>query len=688
MPNHLAGQTSPYLLQHADNPVEWYPWGETALQRARAENKPILLSIGYSACHWCHVMAHESFEDLQVAVLMNAHFINIKVDREERPDLDQIYQDAHYMLNHRPGGWPLTMFLTSDQLPFFGGTYFPKTARHGMHGFIDLLPRVAELFHTRQADITQQNAALLKLFSQMLPAPDDLTGDFPGDSHQIIEEAWTRLYHLYDRIDGGFGDAPKFLHPAELAFCLRCFVAEGKQDALQLVTHTLEKMAAGGLYDQLGGGFCRYSTDRYWRIPHFEKMLYDNALLLPLYADAWLITQNPVFQRVVEETIAWAVQEMWIGKDDREGGAFCSSLDADSEGEEGKFYIWTRDAVQATLTHEEYAVTAAYYGLDRPPNFEHAFWHLERVQTIAETAHQLHLSETKTQYLIEQARQKLISARVQRVRPGRDDKILTSWNALMIKGLARAGQVFQRPGWVALAQQAVDFINRRLWINGRLLATCKDGKAHLDAYLDDYAFLLDGLLTLIQTNFRQRDLGFAQALAEVLLDQFEDTETGGFFFTSRDHEKLIHRVKTGHDNATPAGNGIAAIALQRLGHLLVESRYLQAAECTLRVFFRDIRHQPNTHCSLMIALEELLTPPRIILLRGEQEALSTWQTALIPHTLQSMIVALPAGLTDLPDALNKPSPANGKVGAWLCEGRRCLPEIQQMDTLVAICNRR
>ncbi len=678
--NHLALETSPYLLQHADNPVEWYPWGEAAFQRARAENKPILLSIGYSACHWCHVMAHESFEDPEVATVMNAHFINIKVDREERPDLDQIYQDAHYMLNHRSGGWPLTMFLTPEQLPFFGGTYFPKTARHSMHGFIDLLPRVAEFFHARQTDIEQQNSALLKLFTQSLPAG----GDEYIRSRQPIEAAWIRLHHLHDATFGGFGDAPKFLHPAELAFCLRRFVMDGNQDALQLVTHTLEKMAAGGLYDQLGGGFCRYSTDRYWHIPHFEKMLYDNALLLPLYADAWLITKYPVFQQIVEETIAWIIREMRITEGDQGLCAFYSSIDADSEGEEGKFYVWTREAIQAILTPQEYTAIAAHYGLTRSPNFEHVFWHLEVVQSVTAVANQQQLSESTVKALIESARHKLLQAREQRIHPGRDDKILTSWNALMIKGLARAGRVFQRPDWVSLAQQTADFMHQRLWKNGRLLATFKDGKAHLNAYLDDYAFLLDGLLTLIQAEFRQRDLDFATALAEVLLDQFEDPTAGGFFFTSHDHEKLIHRAKTGLDNVIPSGNGIAATALQRLGHILDEPRYLQAAERTLQLFSGEILRQPNTHCGLLVALEEFLTPPRMIILRGEKAALSDWQTALIPHSLRSLSVALPAELTNLPVNLNKPLSADEQMSAWVCEGRHCLPEIQQLEALLTV----
>ncbi len=679
MPNHLAGETSPYLLQHAENPVNWYPWGEEALQIARTQDKPILLSIGYSACHWCHVMAHESFEDSDVAAAMNEHFVNIKVDREERPDLDQLYQNAHYMLNHRSGGWPLTMFLTSEHKPFFGGTYFPKEARYGMPGFLELLPKVAELYRTRREDIEQQNAVLLQLFTQSLPAPDD---DASALSLQVINQAREQLHRQFDETYGGFGDAPKFLHPAELQFCLRRYVAENDTGALHITAHTLEKMARGGLCDQLGGGFCRYSTDRYWRIPHFEKMLYDNALLLPLYAETWLATGNPLFRQITEETASWAIREMQAGT--KKGGGYYSSHDADSENEEGKFYVWDRQAIAALLTPEEYQVIAPYYGLDRPPNFEDKYWHLEVVQSVEAVAALNHIDQATAQQRIDTARKKLLNEREQRIRPGRDEKILTSWNALMIKGMARAGQIFEREEWVHSAMQAVDFIRDQLWQNGRLLATFKDGKAHLNAYLDDHAFLLDSLLTLMQTRFRQVDLDFAIALADILLAQFEDKASGGFFFTSHDHEALMHRLKTGHDGATPAGNGIAAITLQRLGYLLNEPRYLEAAKHTLDVFATTLSQHAGTHCSLLIALEEFLEPVRTIILHGNETELRRWLAALIPCSLNTISVAVPPELSGLPDSLSKRPTPEETVSARVCEGRHCR-EIHSLHELLQVC---
>ncbi|MXS85638.1 thioredoxin domain-containing protein [Nitrosomonas sp. HPC101] len=680
MPNYLAGETSPYLLQHAENPVDWYPWGKEALAIAQTQNKPILLSIGYSACHWCHVMAHESFEDAEVAAVMNAHFVNIKVDREERPDIDQIYQSAHYALNHRSGGWPLTMFLTPAQTPFFGGTYFPKEARYGMPGFLELLPKVAAAYHTRAADIEQQNTALLKLLAQSLPTSGTDTSVL---SRQLIEHAQEQLNRQFDEVYGGFGDAPKFLHPAELQFCLQRYVADNDTRALHILTHTLEKMAQGGLYDQLGGGFCRYSTDRFWRIPHFEKMLYDNALLLPLYAEAWLITDNPLFKRIVEETAAWVMREMHAGTPE---GGYYSSLDADSEHEEGKFYVWDRQAVAAILTVEEYQVTAAYYGLDRPPNFEDRYWHLEVTQSIEAVAARNHISQETAQQRIESARRKLLNEREQRIRPGRDEKILTSWNALMIKGMARAGQIFEREEWISSAMQAMDFIRHTLWREGRLLATCKDGKAHLNAYLDDHAFLLDSLLTLLQIDFRQTDLDFAITLADVLLTCFEDEASGGFFFTSHDHEMLIHRPKTGYDGAIPAGNGIAAIALQRLGYLLNEPRYLESAKRTLDVFSDALSHQAGSHCSMLIALEEFLEPTKTVVLHGNNRSeLQTWLKALVPCSLDMVAVALSPELSGLPDGLKGRSVPDGKISVRVCEGRRCLPEIHSLDELLQIC---
>ncbi|HMK15109.1 MAG TPA: thioredoxin domain-containing protein, partial [Burkholderiales bacterium] len=438
MPNHLAGETSPYLLQHADNPVEWYPWGEEALKLSREQDKPILLSIGYSACHWCHVMAHESFEDAKVAKLMNEHFINIKVDREERPDLDQIYQAAHYMLTQRSGGWPLTMILTPDQKPFFGGTYFPKHPRYNLPGFGDLLQRVAGFYHEHRDEIERQNVSLLAALERT--QPEKSTQELGTDP---LQRLLAQLQNSFDPLHGGFGDAPKFPHPAEIEFCLRSFAATGDSSTLRIAGFTLEKMAKGGIYDQLGGGFCRYSVDQYWKIPHFEKMLYDNGPLLRLYADAWLASDNLLFKTVAEQTAGWVMREM----QSPEGGYF-STLDADSEHEEGKFYVWTREQAASLLDAQEYAVAAAYYGLDRLPNFEGKFWHLNVYKSLEEIAGTLSISQEQAQQLLTSARSKLFTAREMRVHPGRDEKILTSWNALMIKGMAHAARVFGHENWL------------------------------------------------------------------------------------------------------------------------------------------------------------------------------------------------------------------------------------------------
>ncbi len=671
MPNRLARETSPYLQQHADNPVDWYPWGEEALQLARQMDKPVLLSVGYSACHWCHVMAHESFEDAAVAALMNELFINIKVDREERPDIDQIYQTAHAMLTRRGGGWPLTMFLAPDQTPFFGGTYFPKTARHGMPGFFDLLPQVAAAYHTRRAEIGQQNETLRAALAQTLPAAANA-----ALSAAPLDTGLRELKQMFDETDGGIGSAPKFPHPAELEFCLRRAAVTRDDYARNLVKVTLTKMAEGGIYDQLGGGFCRYSVDQHWTIPHFEKMLYDNGPLLRLYSDLWLADRQPLYARVAADTAAWVMREM-----QSPDGGYYSSLDADSEHEEGRFYVWTPAAVEAALSAEEYAVVAPHYGLDAPPNFEGQYWHLRVMKPLAFVTKRLGLVPDRTQALLDAARAKLLALREQRIRPGRDEKILVSWNALMVKGMARAARVFGKPEWLASARAATDFIRATLWRDGRLLATCRDGKAHLNAYLDDYAFLLDALLELMQSDLRSADIAWARELAEVLLAQFEDREHGGFFFVSHDHERLILRPKTGHDNATPSGNGIAAGALQRLGHLLGEPRYLEAAARALQAFRPMLERQASAHASLCVALEEHLKPPAVVVLRGGE--LAAWQRELaaryLPHT---MVLAIPPEFGALPPALDKPP--GGKVNAWVCQGVKCSLPITELAELVAV----
>ncbi|MBI3044189.1 MAG: thioredoxin domain-containing protein [Betaproteobacteria bacterium] len=672
MPNRLASQTSPYLQQHADNPVDWHPWDEEALRLAREQDKPILLSIGYSACHWCHVMAHESFEDPAVAAEMNRLFVNIKVDREERPDLDQIYQTAHAMLAQRSGGWPLTMFLMPDGTPFFGGTYFPKHPRHGMPGFLDSLPRIAGAYREKREDIAKQNTALLEAFARTLPAP----GGADEMKRAPLDGAVREFAQAFDEVHGGIGRAPKFPHPFELAFCLRRHAQDGGELGLAIARLTLTRMAEGGIYDHLGGGFCRYSVDEYWGIPHFEKMLYDNAALIALYGDAWRVTQASLFRKVVEETAAWVMREM-----QSPGGGYYSSLDADSEHEEGRFYVWSPDEAKSLLTSDEYAVVEPHYGLDGAPNFEGRHWHLRVMKPLDVVARRLGVPPVECERRLDAARAKLLAARAQRVRPGRDEKVLTSWNAIMVRGMARAARAFGRPEWLASARRATDFIRATLWRNGRLLATCKDGRAHLNAYLDDHAFLLEALLELMQCEFRAADLAFARELAEILLERFEDRAAGGFFFVSHDHEKLIHRAKPGHDNATPSGNGIAAFALQRLGHLIGEPRYLEAAARVLKLFYPAMEHQPSGFVSLATALDEYLAPPQTVILRGAGEELAEWQHALAQtYRPDTMVIALPTGLTELPPVLDKTVPP-ARVNAWVCRGVTCLAPLTDLAGL-------
>ena len=585
--NRLATETSPYLLQHADNPVAWQPWSEAALAQARTDNKPILLSIGYSACHWCHVMAHESFEDDATAAVMNRLFVNIKVDREERPDLDQIYQSAHQMLTGRAGGWPLTLFLTPEGTPFYGGTYFPKESRYGLPGFVELCERIGEIWRTRRQDIDTQNRELLAVMNRRSPEHAIELDNQPVNHLRSI------LLGSLDRQHGGFGGAPKFPHPTDLAFLLH---RPGDTEAQDAALFTLRRMAEGGIHDQLGGGFCRYSVDERWEIPHFEKMLYDNGPLLGLYADAFALTGDAYFKQVAEGIAGWVLREMTSPE-----GAFHSSLDADSEHEEGKFYVWERAQVALLLTPQESALAGRHWGLDQPPNFEGKHWHLKIAAPLTE-------GESA---MIESARAKLFAARAQRVPPGCDDKILTSWNALMIEGLAHAARVLAREDWLAAARRALDFLHARHWREGRLLATSRHGLAHLPAYLDDYAFLLAALLELMESDPRETDADFARQLADTLLDQFEDKESGGFFFTAHDHETLIQRPKSAHDNALPSGNGVAALALQRLGQRLGEGRYLGVARRTLQAFGMQLSRQPGGCATLLRALESELSvnPP-------------------------------------------------------------------------------
>jgi len=675
MTNRLAGTTSPYLQQHAGNPVDWHPWGNEALRRARDEDKPILLSIGYSACHWCHVMAHESFEDPDVAAVMNEFFVNIKVDREERPDLDQVYQTAHALLTRRSGGWPLTMFLTPAGTPFFAGTYFPKLGRYGLPGFLELLPRVAAAYRQQGEQIAEQGGRLTEAMAGFEPVGgnEQLPGGAPA-------QALAALKQRFDPEYGGFGGAPKFPHPTELEFCLRAWGATRDDAALQIVRTSLACMADGGIRDHLGGGFCRYSVDAQWTIPHFEKMLYDNGPLLGLYADLARATGDAQFADVARGIVGWLVREMReeCGNGD---GAFYSSLDADSEGEEGKFYVWSQEQVRAVVSAEEWAVAEPYFGLDRPPNFEGHAWHLRVVEPLERVATKLDISLPDAGTRLSGAQATLFAAREKRIRPGRDDKILTSWNALAISGLARAARACDEPRWADLAVAAADRLARTVWRDGRLLATRFGDHADLNGYLDDYAFLLSALVELMQTRFRVADFEWARELADALLAHFEDAERGGFFFTSHDHEKLFHRTKPGPDNATPSGNGVASCALIAFGHLAAEPRYNAAAERCVRLFGSMLAESPGGCSTLLAALTDLVSPPTSVLIDGDVDEARIWEQALEARYRPAVRVVNLAGVANLPSPLRKgPRPAKGAV-AWVCRGTHCLPPIATLADL-------
>jgi hypothetical protein len=671
--NSLAREPSPYLQQHATNPVDWRPWNTEALEQARREDKPILLSIGYAACHWCHVMAHESFENEATAAVMNRHFVNIKVDREERPDLDRIYQIAHQMLAQRGGGWPLTMFLTpDDHIPFFGGTYFPDKPRHGMPAFTDILQRVAAYYREHRNDIRQQNQALAEAFTTLNPPPS--TGQ---RTDEPLRKARAMLADEFDDRGGGFGAAPKFPHPAMLEHLLRHWRYSGGQPdlhALYMATLTLRRMAEGGLFDQLGGGFYRYSVDQHWAIPHFEKMLYDNGALLAAYAQAAVATGDGFHARIAQQTADWALREMRAP-----GGGFYSSLDADSEGHEGRFYVWDRDEVRALLTPREYDLFERRYGLARVANFE-GRWHLQVFEPLQELARGSAVAEVEA--TLETARAKLLSARERRVRPARDEKILTTWNAIMIRGLAIAARALDRPDYAGAATQALDFIRTHLWRDGRLLVTSTGGQAHLPAYLDDHALLADAILELQQCRWRSDEFAFAVQLVEVLLRHFADGQNGGFYFTADDHETLIHRSRAFGDDAIPSGNAVAARVLNRLGLLLGEPRYLQAAERTVKAGWAPLQRYPQGHASLLTALDEQLHPPATVIIRGSTRDLPVWQQLLArSYDPRRMALPIPADAEALPPALAEKS-AGGGTRAWICRGTHCLAPVESLQGLM------
>jgi uncharacterized protein YyaL (SSP411 family) len=604
--NALANETSPYLLQHAHNPVDWHPWGEEALSKAKREDKPILLSIGYSACHWCHVMEHESFEDESIAQLMNEYFVNIKVDREERPDLDSIYMTAVQLMTGR-GGWPMTVFLTPDQTPFYCGTYFPPEDRHGMPGFRRVLSSVAQAYRGKRPMI-HDTAATLAAELQKSNILKDARGRLDAE---ILDRAASVFTADFDSRHGGFGQAPKFPPSMALNFLMRSHRREGVERYLDIVNRTLERMACGGIYDQIGGGFHRYSVDAQWLVPHFEKMLYDNALLSRTYLNAFLLTRNDFFQRICRETLDYVAREMTSPE-----GGFYSSQDADSEGKEGAFFLWTPGEVRAILGEEESALFCRYYDITEEGNFEGSnILHVPK--SLTEVAHDHRIGEEAWFEIIRHGRQKLFQAREKRVKPGRDEKVLTAWNGLMLRSFAEASSSLECERYRQFAVRNAEFLLSELRRNGRLLRSYKDGRAKQNAFQEDYACLLDGFISLYEATFDSRWIGEAEELADQMIRFYWDSRDGGFYFTSDDHESLIHRPKDFYDNATPSGNSVAAGALLKLWKLTGESRWSRYATAVLESVAGLMAEHPSAFPHVLCVLDFFLGEVKEIAIIGD-----------------------------------------------------------------------
>jgi uncharacterized protein YyaL (SSP411 family) len=646
--NRLAAETSPYLLQHAENPVDWYPWGEEAFARARELDRPLLVSIGYSACHWCHVMERESFEDPEVAAVMNELFVPVKVDREERPDVDAIYMNAvQAMTGH--GGWPLNAFLTPEGVPFFAGTYWPPQPRHGMPAWRDVLHGVAQAWQTQRPEIEEGASRILPRLAgaaAMAPSEDDLD---PGS----LDAAVAGLRRGYDAEHGGWGGAPKFPAASAVEFLLR----RGER---QMALHTLRRMAAGGMYDQVGGGFSRYSVDARWIVPHFEKMLYDNALLARAYLHGWQVSGEPRFERVATETLDWALRELR-----QEEGGFASALDADSEGVEGKFYVWTLEEVREALGEELAGVAIEHFGMTAEGNFEGA---------------NIPVRATPDPERLGEIKRRLLEVRERRVRPGLDDKRLTAWNALMISALAEAGAVLEREDYRDAAVAAAEFVLRDLrGPDGRLLRTYNRGQAKLDAYLEDHAFLLEALLTLYEATFDPRWFTEARALADTLIERFSDPEHGGFFAVASDHA-LIARRKELEDAPIPSGASAAAFGLLRLSALTGEAGYEDAALGAIRLLHTLAPQHPGAFAHLLQAIDFHLAPVKEVALVGEDRAAleRVVRGAFRPH------VVVAGGDPDGVPLLAGREPVEGRAAAYVCERFACQRPVTEPDELAAL----
>ncbi|HET7230101.1 MAG TPA: thioredoxin domain-containing protein [Longimicrobium sp.] len=667
MPNRLADETSPYLLQHAHNPVDWYPWGAEALGRARAEDRPILLSVGYSACHWCHVMERESFEDEETAALMNRLFVNVKVDREERPDIDSIYMNAvQQMTGH--GGWPMTMFLTPRGEPFYGGTYYPPQPRHGMPSFRQVLAAVDEAWRERRGDVEQSAGEIRSALAQTGAAAP---GQSPLDA-EVLERAYAGVARRFEPRWGGLGSAPKFPQPMLLELLLRHWKRTGTPEALRMADFTLRMMAAGGMYDHVGGGFARYSTDNQWLVPHFEKMLYDNALLSRAYLHAWQATGDDAHRTVVEETLAWVEREMTSPE-----GGFYSALDADSEGVEGKFYLWAPAEVDELLGLEDGPLFRRYYDVSEAGNFEGSNI-LHTAHGVDEIAAAAGVEAERLRQVIERGRKILYDVRAKRVWPGLDDKVLTSWNAMMLHSFAEAARVLEREDWLEIARRNAEFLTSRLMQDGRLLRTYKDGRAKIPAFLEDHALLADALVSVYEATWDARWVHEARTLADAMIERFWEEDEGAFYDTAKDAEALVVRPRDVFDNATPSGNSAAVMALLRLAELTGEHRYRGVAERALGAMGEYMARVPMGFGHLLCALDYALATPvevAIIGRRGGEDTralLRTLHHAYLPNTV--LAFAAPDGGGDagaIIPLLEGRTAQGGRATAYVCERLAC-----------------
>jgi uncharacterized protein YyaL (SSP411 family) len=663
--NHLIKETSPYLLQHAHNPVDWFPWGPEAFEKARQEDKPVLLSIGYSACHWCHVMAHESFEDEQIAKLMNENFVNIKVDREERPDLDQIYMNAVQMMTQH-GGWPMTVFLTPDAVPFYGGTYFPPEDRYNMPGFPRVLISMAEAYRDRRDDVTETSVSVLNELRRLSVAA---SVNAPV-SKELLDTASSGILRTYDSVNGGFGGAPKFPPAMVLEFLLRSHQRTGNAEVLEIVSHTCRKMANGGIYDQLGGGFHRYSTDAKWLVPHFEKMLYDNALLSRLYLHYYQATHEEFARDIAEGILDYVLRELT----DPAGG-FYSTQDADSEGHEGKFFVWTREEIQTVLGERDAALFCAYYNVTEAGNFEGKnILHVSR--TVEEVAASAGVAVAELKETIARSARKLFDLRESRIKPDRDEKILTAWNGLMLASFSEAGAILNRPEYTAAARRNAEFVLGNLRKDGLLLRTHKDGVAKFNGYLEDYAFLIDGLLTLYETDGARKWFDEALSLTEQMIGEFWDQKNGGFYFTGDSHEDLIVRSKDYFDNATPSGNSVAAGVLLRLSVLTGKEDYRNRAVAILAQIADSLRRYPSGFGNALCAADFYLSTPKEIAIVGVDDAAihgfltEVWRNYL-PNKVVAPVLERDAEAADTIQLL-RDRPLTGPLAtAYVCERYTC-----------------